>query len=363
MPSSFARLKVVKGDITKIEVDAIVISTNSTFERGSLARSAHQAAGPQLKLETQKLIRCDVGDARLASGFSLPAKNVIFTVGPTWLDGQHGEDDSLAKCYTSCLKLAVENNCNTVAMPAISCGANGFPFRRSITIAVRAVSSFISEHHKLHVMFVCMDDRFQNAPDWYLSEIKKQRRSRRLSPDDPRRQEFLENLLVVKGNITKIVADAVVNAAKSSLLGGGGVDGAIHRVAGPELLQECRKLNGCPVGDARITNAYKLQARYVIHTVGPVWEGGKHEEDFLLRECYMSSLELAKNHDCRTIVFPAISCGVYSFPFARATGIAIDAVLDFKAEHGDNMQVVFCCFSERDQNIYLSEMQKRKGQD
>lgn len=359
MPSVFDRLRILEIDITKIKCDAIVISTDSTCEGGTLARTTHQAAGPQLKLAAENIDRCRPGEAYIVPGFSLPAKHVIFTVGPTWADGLRGKDDSLAKCYKSSLELAAGANCTTVAVPAISCGANGFPFQRAITIAVRAAASVLSEHPSMEVFFVCFGMLSPNARTWYQLEIEKQRRSRRLNADDPRRSEYLERMMVRQGNIAKISVDAVVNAANTSLLGGGGVDGAIHRSAGPRLLRECEQLNGCPVGEARITKGYNLPARYVIHTVGPVWKGGNNNEEFLLRNCYMSSLEIARARKCRSVAFPAISCGAYRFPFEKAAGIAIDAVLDFKAEHEDSTEVIFCCFSESDHHIYVSELQKR----
>src|SRR5437763_2758179 len=128
---------------------------------------------------------------------------------------------------------------------------------------------------------------------------------------------------IVQGDITKLNVDAIVNAANETLLGGGGVDGAIHRGAGPELLEECRKLNGCATGEAKITKGYKLPAKRVIHTVGPVWHGGKHNEDELLARCYRNSLALAAKHSVRTIAFPAISTGAYRFPIERAARIAL----------------------------------------
>jgi O-acetyl-ADP-ribose deacetylase len=154
-------------------------------------------------------------------------------------------------------------------------------------------------------------------------------------------------LSVLVADITTLALDAIVNAANESLLGGGGVDGAIHRAAGPELLAECRLIGGCPTGEARITKAYRLPARHVIHTVGPVWRGGKEGEPELLAAAYRSSIELAERHSLRRIAFPAISTGIYGFPPAPAAAIAVATLADFVAEHPSSFdEVVFCCFSE-----------------
>ncbi len=168
-----------------------------------------------------------------------------------------------------------------------------------------------------------------------------------------------DKLQIVKGDITKIAADAIVNAANSSLLGGGGVDGAIHRAAGPELLQECRTLGGCPTGQARITAGYRLPVRYVIHTVGPVWHGGGHHEEHLLELCYRSSLALALKHHVRTLAFPSISTGAYGFPIERAAPIAIRETMHFLEAHPDAIdRVTFVCFSSDDANTYGAALER-----
>ena len=149
------------------------------------------------------------------------------------------------------------------------------------------------------------------------------------------------------GDITKQKVDAVVNAANSTLLGGGGVDGAIHRAAGPKLLEECRTLNGCPTGEAKITKGYNLPAKFVIHTVGPVWHSGKYDEDILLANCYKNSLKLAKENGIKSIAFPAISTGVYGFPSDRAVNIAVKTVKKILEKDDSIEKVIFVCFDER----------------
>lgn len=166
-------------------------------------------------------------------------------------------------------------------------------------------------------------------------------------------------LSVVDGDITRLDVDAIVNAANSSLLGGGGVDGAIHRAAGPGLLAECRTLGGCPTGEARITEGYRLPARQVIHTVGPVYRDGRHGEPELLASCYSSSLELARRHDLRTVAFPCISTGAYGYPHEEACDIAVCTVADWLAENSLPQHVVFCCFGALDADLYRRRLGER----
>ena len=161
-----------------------------------------------------------------------------------------------------------------------------------------------------------------------------------------------ERIQVIQGDITRQTCDAIVNAANTSLLGGGGVDGAIHRAAGPDLLAECRTLYGCETGKAKITKGYRLPARYVIHTPGPIWHGGDRNEPALLASCYRSCLELAEANGCQTVCFPSISTGVYHFPLNQAAGIAIETIAEVLASPAAPAQVTLVCFDSRTKAAY-----------
>jgi len=172
------------------------------------------------------------------------------------------------------------------------------------------------------------------------------------------RESMTEKIELYQGDITKIEVDAIVNAANKSLLGGGGVDGAIHKAAGPELKEEAKTLNGAETGEAKMTKGYKLPAKYVIHTVGPVYNDGTKGEDELLKSCYENSMDIASKNDMKTMAFPAISTGVYGYPIEEATNIAIDTVKEKLKEHSDIEKVYFVTFSDEDYNVYDNTLNK-----
>jgi O-acetyl-ADP-ribose deacetylase len=168
-----------------------------------------------------------------------------------------------------------------------------------------------------------------------------------------------DRIKIITGDITKQETDAIVNAANTSLLGGGGVDGAIHNAAGPALLDECRELNGCKTGEAKITKGYNLKAKYVIHTVGPVWMGGEYEEEEKLANCYRNSLSLAVKNKIKTISFPSVSTGIYRFPVDKASRIALDEINKFLKKEKSLKEVVMVCFDKKTYDEYISALNEK----
>ncbi len=173
---------------------------------------------------------------------------------------------------------------------------------------------------------------------------------------NPGKRKAPDNIQIVQGDITLQHVDAIVNAANSSLLGGGGVDGAIHRAAGPRLLEECRGLEGCPTGAAKITRGYNLPSKWIIHTVGPIWRGGSHGEDQLLAQCYRSVLQLAREHRVATVAFPSISTGAYGFPVERARGIALREIIAFLQDNALPRRVTIVCFDSNTFDNYCAAL-------
>ncbi|HHV96682.1 MAG TPA: O-acetyl-ADP-ribose deacetylase [Clostridiaceae bacterium] len=173
----------------------------------------------------------------------------------------------------------------------------------------------------------------------------------------------MKRLVIINGDITTMEVDAIVNAANNTLLGGGGVDGAIHRAAGPELLEECKKLNGCKTGEAKVTKGYNLPAKYVIHTVGPIWQGGEMGEDELLASCYRNSLKIAEEMGLKTIAFPSISTGAYRFPVNRAARIAVNEISNFLEISKSVSKVFIVCFDNKTYDSYVNAKMEICGED
>src|SRR5262245_30317538 len=230
-------------------------------------------------------------------------------------------------------------------------------------ITRRRRRSDMVERDSIKFSLLTSQEQYQQSKSQLQRESGSGRSARIKNPRSVREpvMKFEERIAIIEGDITKQQVEAIVNAANTTLLGGGGVDGAIHRGAGPELLEECRKLNGCETGQAKMTKGYHLKAKWVIHTVGPVWHDGKHDEDELLANCYRNSLALARQHSLRTIAFPAISTGVYAFPLERATRIAVTETNRFLEKNAIPEMIIFVCFGQSACDCYLKTVREIVG--
>ena len=283
---------------------------------------------------------------------------IIAHSSPTWKGGGWDEDSSLANSVRTCLRRSSDEGWNQVLISTEALESFGFPSNRHVRLVIAEAHKCLIAHENMHVTFVG-----KAASSEYHRESLRQKR-------------LLENEDTVKcigmskfgaectsASIVDLHTDAIVNAANNALRGGGGVDEVIHQAAGPELPKACRSIGHCATGHAVVTDGFRLPASYIIHTVGPVWTGGAHDEDGLLASCYMSSLEAAVGIGCRSVAFPAISCGAYGFPNARAVKIAIRSVQLFKKLARSEIKVYFSCFGAWMKELYETELQRIREAD
>lgn len=330
-----ARIMVLRTDITTLAVDAIVNAANSSLMGGGGVDGAiHRAAGRGLLQECIRLGGCPTGEARLTGGHALPARHVIHTVGPRWQGGSAGEDLDLANCYRNSLALAAQHRFKEVAIPAISTGIYGFPSGRAARIAVREVAAFLEAHDAPErVYLVAFDDRAKQTLEEALMS---------LGPKPPLEEPRLSLRF---GDITAVGAEALVCSTDMTLCDGGPIFRAIHQAAGPRLLEACRGLGPCPIGEARLTPGFDLAAAHVIHTVPPTWFEGNRSEETMLASCYRNALAIARTHGIRSIAFPSLGSGHQpQIPLERAAPIAVRTILAFLEEHPMPEKVILVCF-------------------
>lgn len=351
----FDRMHFLDQDVTKVVQDAIVIvGVDEQPLTGAHYEAIKSVEGDIFAQNCQEKLKCtSAGEIIIENTAKILAKHVMVMVCPIWNGGGWGEDNYLMKGIAKCLSSADTLECHSIAVSTSSMNDCLYPGSHACRILIRTVAHALVGFRHMSVIF--LGSGLEHA---YCSEMSRQN-SLQSDSNIQRRIIGMEvGLKVVMADITQLGICAIVNAAKNSLLGGGGVDGAIHQAAGPQLLEECRRLGGCSTGRAVVTNGYELPCKFVIHTVGPIWRGGTCNEEGNLASCYMSSLELAVEKGCENVAFPCVSCGVYGFPKELAAQIAVRSVLQFKQFTNCEIGVTFCCFDSFNFGLYEAILQR-----
>lgn len=354
MDTIISRVKFSEDGVTSGEVDAVLVAQKRPFEDASVGfAAAKRAEGKDFQAQCDSLSgTIQTGNAWMTTAHAILADFIVVMNLPLWKGGGWSEDEKLAACLAASFVQVRDNDCKSIGISTSCVEKCAFPNNRDVRVAVGQAIRFLAQFEDMQVTFLGV-----GAKSEYKDEVARQLVQRIDTELLQRLDMGLGNIEVCLGDITKLENDAIVNAANTALKGGGGVDGAIHRAAGPRLMKECIAIGGCPTGHAVVTRGYRLAAKYVIQTAGPVWSGGYSEESELLGSCYMSSLERAAERGCGSIAFPAISCGIYRFPPERAVKIAVGCVINFLRLTRRELKVTFCCFDRRMFSLYEKEVQ------
>lgn len=372
--SFFQRLILTKEDIESVSASVVLL----VLDQASIP-SVHISRTPEernLTIELQQALRTtEPGDCRSLCT-RLHSKQIVLAHCPTWKDGYREEDIQLQHCVQRGLSILltrlVENDCHDHnQMISVALYGTGFPLARAVRVVIGELGDFLAGHDDVHTYLLCDGaDGPLNEMEVFREEKARQCKLWQIVTEDalsssmklPMTNGTLPTWAVKThlGDITKMQSDIIVNAANATLRGGGGVDGAIHRAAGPGLLRECIQIGGCETGGVVVTAGYNLAAKYVIHAVGPVWRGGNDDEEKMLGGCYMKALEMAMECGGKVIAFPAISCGAYRFPVEKAVEIAVGCVEVFRRITRSTLQVVFVCFEMGMLDLYEEELFRRR---